>query len=227
MTHDDTHHHRRGLLLRGTTGLIALAAGTAAVLGLSAALFTATQTSDVNTFTAGTVSVGLGTESVTCEVGQIMPGDSSSGYPAGSNDLNTCVYDVRYTGDAPAWLAVDVLVEGGSPALYNAGADGLQLRLTANDTVTMLSNTNYVDAAGTPTSIASGTTVENLLVSTTPADQGDAVVFDLDYLLPTIAPNALQGGTASITLTFHAVQSDNQPIGSCVAGRQCDTVDWG
>ena len=227
MTHDDSHGHRRGLALRGTTGLIALAAGTAAVLGLSAALFTATQTSDVNTFTAGTVSVGLGTESVTCEVDQIMPGDSSTGYPDGSNDLGTCVYDVRYTGDAPAWLAVDVLVEGGTPALYNAGADGLQLRLTANDTVAMVSSTSYVDQAGTPTSIASGAVVDNLLVSTTPAAPGETVVFDLDYLLPTIAPNALQGGTASVTLTFHAVQSDNQPIGSCVAGRQCGTIDWG
>jgi hypothetical protein len=227
MTHDDTRTHRRGLLMRGATGIAAVAAGTAAVLGLSAALFTATQTSDVNTFTAGTVSVGLGTESVTCEIAQIMPGDSSAGYPDGSNDLDTCVYDVRYTGDAPAWLAVDVLVEGGTPALFNAGADGLQLRLTANDTVEVVTNTSYTNASGAPTAIASGTVVDNLLVSTTPAEQGDAVVIDLDYLLPTIAPNALQGGTASVTLTFHAVQSDNQPIGSCVAGRQCDSIDWG
>jgi hypothetical protein len=91
----------------------------------------------------------------------------------------------------------------------------------------MVSSTSYVDQAGMPTSIASGTAVENLLVSTTPAAPGETVVFDLDYLLPTIAPNALQGGTASVTLTFHAVQSDNQPIGSCVAGRQCGTIDWG
>ena len=228
-THDDTEQARakRGLIMRGTTGLVALGAGTAAVLGLSAALFTATQTSDTNTFTAGTVSVGLGAESVTCEIAQIMPGDSSSGYPDGSNDLGTCVYDVLYTGDAPAWLAVDVTVTGGSPALYNAGADGLQLLLTANDTLTMIDDTSYEDPTGTPTAIASGNAVENLLVSTIPAEQGDAVVFDLDYLLPTIAPNALQGGTATVTLTFHAVQSDNQPIGSCVAGRQCPTIDWG
>ena len=37
----------------------------------------------------------------------------------------------------------------------------------------------------------------------------------------------LQGADTSITLTFHAVQSANQPIGSCRAGRQCNTITWG
>ncbi|MEY4031135.1 MAG: hypothetical protein RL573_46, partial [Actinomycetota bacterium] len=38
--------------------------------------------------------------------------------------------------------------------------------------------------------------------------------------------NSLQGGTASITLTFHAVQAANQSVGSCVAGQQCSTIVW-
>jgi hypothetical protein len=30
-----------------------------------------------------------------------------------------------------------------------------------------------------------------------------------------------------VTLTFHAVQASNQPLGGCVAGRQCSDITWG
>ena len=32
---------------------------------------------------------------------------------------------------------------------------------------------------------------------------------------------------ATVTLTFHAVQASNQPLGGCVAGRQCSDITWG
>ncbi|MBM3638955.1 MAG: hypothetical protein FJW98_05910 [Actinobacteria bacterium] len=63
-------------------------------------------------------------------------------------------------------------------------------------------------------------------MSATPATKNTSVLFNVNYLLPTLAPNALQGGTTSVALTFHAVQSANQPIGSCVAGRQCNSITW-
>jgi predicted ribosomally synthesized peptide with SipW-like signal peptide len=229
-THN-THRERRrpiaGILGRGAVGVSAVVATAALALGITMALFSATQTSESNAFTAGTVSVGLGTESVTCEVAQIMPGDSSAGHPTGSNDLDTCVYDVRYTGNAPAWLAVDVLVESGSPSLYTGTASGFQVLLAANGSLNLIDGTIYREASGTPAAVVADTVVSNLLLSTTPAEQGDAIRFDLDYLLPSAAPNSLQGGDVTVTLTFHAVQSDNQPIGSCVAGRQCNTITWG
>lgn len=213
--------------IRAVAGITAIGATTLTVIGIASALFSATQTSDSNTFTTGSISVGLGTESVTCDIPQIMPGDSSAGAASGSQDLATCVYDVRYTGNAPAWLAVDVLVTAGVPSLYTGDVDGLQLGLSANDSLTLAGNNTFLDQNGGSTSIVAGTVVENLLISTTPAEQGDAVTFDLDYLLPATAPNALQGASASVTLTFHAVQSDNQPIDPCVAGRQCLAIDWG
>lgn len=230
MTHTDTVDREkspRGLLARGAAGIAALAAGAAVALGITVALFSATQTSSSNTFTAGTVSVGLGSESVTCQIAQIMPGDSSVGHPSGSKDLSTCVYDVRYTGNAPAWLAVDILVQGGTPSLYTGSSTGFQVLLTANDTLTLVNGTSYLAQNGSSTSLSSGVTAGDLLLSTTPAEQGDAIRFDVDYLLPTLAPNALQGGEVSVTLTFHAVQSDNQPVGTCVAGRQCGGIVWG
>ncbi|MDA3029556.1 MAG: TasA family protein [Actinomycetota bacterium] len=217
----------RTLALRGAALLTALTASAALTIGMTTALFSDSETSNANTFTAGTVTVGLGSESVTCEVAQVMPGDSSAGWSGGSNDLDTCVYDVTYTGDAPAWLAVDVLVEGGSPSLYTGDSDGFQMLLTNDDSIEFVNGVEYLDASGSATTVIGGTSVEDLLVSATPASQGDAVRFDLNHLLPTAAPNALQGGSVSVTLTFHAVQSDNQPIGACVAGRVCESIIWG
>jgi hypothetical protein len=196
------------------------------MMGVTTALYSATRTSDTNTFTAGTVEVALGSSSVTCNVPQIMPGDSSAGHPSGSRDMSTCVYDVRYTGTAPAWLAVDVLVDGGSPALYTGGADGFQVLLRTSGGLNLVDGTTWKAGNGTPTALVNGTTVTRLLLSGTPATSGDTVTFNLDYLLPMSAPNALQGGASSVTLTFRAVQSDNQPIGSCVAGRQCTGISW-
>lgn len=216
----------RRSLRRMLAGATALLAGGALVVGATMALFSATRTSDANSFTSGTVSVGLGTESVTCQISQIMPGDSSAGHPTGSKDMSTCVYDVKYTGNAPAWLAVDVLVNGGSPSLYTAGSDGFQMLVKTGAGLTLVNGTSYTKVDGTTASLVDGTATNNLLLSATPAAQNDTVKFNVDYLLPTLAPNSLQGGTVSVTLTFHAVQSDNQPVGSCTAGRQCNTITW-
>lgn len=211
---------------RFAAGLTALAAGAAMVIGATMALFSATRTSSDNTFTSGTVTVGLGSESVTCEIPQIMPGDSSAGYSIGSKDLSTCVYDVVYTGNAPAWLAVDVKVDGGTPSLYTAASDGFQLQLKTAAGLSLVSGTSYTKIDGTTSSLVNGAATTNLLLATSPASQNQAVKFNLDYMLPTAAPNTLQGGTVSVTLTFHAVQSDNQPVGSCTAGRQCNSITW-
>ena len=89
-----------------------------------------------------------------------------------------------------------------------------------------MNGTTYKTISGTDTTVATNTAVENILLSATPAATNDQAQFDVNYLLPLIAPNALQGGSATVTLTFHAVQSSNQPLGSCVAGRQCNTIVW-
>ena len=205
---------------------LAFAAVSALTVGATMALFSATQTSGSNTFAAGTVSVGLGSTSTTCTVTNMMPGDSSANYGSGSASLTPCDYRVKYTGSAAAWLAVDVAVTAGSPALYTATSSGLQLKIGVNGGASMVSGTTFKTQAGTNTTLTAGSPVTNLLVSSVPATTDDLVTFDIDYLLPLIAPNALQGGTTTVTLTFHAVQSSNQPIGGCVAGRQCSDITW-
>jgi len=203
-----------------------VAAATTLTLGSTMALFSASQTSASSSFTSGTVSVGLGSASATCSVTSMTPGDSSTNYGSGSVSLTPCDYKVKYTGSVAAYLAVDITVSAGSTALYTATGSGLQMKVGVNGGATVMTGTTYKNTSGADTTLAAGTPVTNILLSTTPAATNDASTFNIDYLLPLLAPNSLQGGTASITLTFHAVQAANQSVGSCVAGQQCSTIVW-
>jgi hypothetical protein len=205
-----------------------LAAVATLVGGVSFGLFSSNGTSGANTFTAGTVTVGPGSpSSVTCTIPSMVPGDSSAGAPIGSKADTTCTYNMKYTGSASAWLGVDVTVTNGSTALYDGTATGLQLYLKAGSTTFLTSTaptagTTYTAQGGTSTSLSAGTTT-NLLVSTTAATTNTAVSFTLDYALPIATGNTYQGGSATVTLTFHAVQSADNPLPSaCAAGQQCN-----
>jgi hypothetical protein len=201
------------------------------VAGFTFGLFSATESSGANTFTAGTVSVGLGTPtSVTCTVTAMVPGDSSVGAPIGSNGDPTCTYNVKYTGTATAYLGVDVAITTGTPALYDGTSTGLQLYLKDATPATYITSTaptagtTYVQEGGTSASLPA-TGESNLLVSTTAATTNTAVSFSLDYALPILSGNSYQGGTATVTLTFHAVQSHNNALpGDCLAGQQCNNA---
>jgi hypothetical protein len=89
----------------------------------------------------------------------------------------------------------------------------------------VVSGTTFENQSGVATPVVAGSSVDNILLSTTPVNTGETVTFTVDYLLPLAASNALQGGSASVQLTFHAVQSANQTT-SCVAGRQCTSIVW-
>ena len=218
--------------VRLVTNSLAVATSLAAVgvlaLGTTSALFSATESKATDTFAAGTVSVDAGTpSSVACNVTNMMPGDSSAGFGSGSESLVACSYKVKYTGSAGAWLAVDAAIAGGTPNLFTGTATGLQFKISVNGAAAMIDGTTYKTAAGVATTVVSGTPVTNLLINTTQAAQGDEFSIDVVYALPIAAANALQGGTANLGLTFHAAQSSNNPIGSCVANRQCSTITWG
>lgn len=207
-------------------GLLAIAAAGALTIGATMSLFSASESSSANAFATGTVAVGLGdSASVTCNVSEMSPGDSSAGSSTGSKSLDTCTYNVKYTGSLPAWLSVDVAVNSTGTNLYTAGATGLQFYVKDGST-SIVDGVNYKVIGGTNTAITSGSTVEHILLNDMPVQGPNARNFNIDYLLPLLAPNALQGGSTSIQLTFNAVQSANQPIGSCVAGRQCNTITW-
>ena len=206
---------------------LALAGAGSIAMGATNALFSANSSASANSFAAGTVSVDAGTPaSVTCAVTTMMPGDSSAGFGSGSQGLAKCSYKVKYTGTAGAWLAVDAVVNGGTPNLFTATSTGLQYKVSVNGGTDMISGTTFKTADGTNTSIASGTPVTNLLINSVQAATNSEYSIDVEYALPLLAPNSLQGGTSSIALTFHATQSANNPIGTCVVNRQCSSITW-
>ena len=206
---------------------LALAGAGSIAMGATNALFSANSSASANSFAAGTVSVDAGTPaSVTCAVTTMMPGDSSAGFGSGSQGLAKCSYKVKYTGTAGAWLAVDAVVNGGTPNLFTATSTGLQYKVSVNGGTDMISGTTFKTADGTNTSIASGTPVTNLLINSVQAATNSEYSIDVEYALPLLASNSLQGGTSSIALTFHATQSANNPIGTCVVNRQCSSITW-
>jgi hypothetical protein len=218
---------KKRLAIAGAVAVTLGAVGTL-VGGTTFGLFSSTNSSGSNTFTAGTVTVGPGSaSSVTCTIPNMVPGDSSSGAPIGNKTDTQCTYNVKYTGSAGAWLGVDVTVTNGSTALYDGTATGLQLYMKNGSTTFLTSTaptagTTYAKEGGASADLPAGTT-SNLLVSTTAATTGTAVNFTLDYAVPIATGNNYQGGSATVTLTFHAVQSGNNPLPSdCAAGQQCN-----
>jgi hypothetical protein len=188
------------------------------VAGVTFGLFSATQTGSTNTFTAGTVTL-TNPVNVSCTVGPMAPGDSSTGYtpvPAGQTDPQTaaCTFAVTYGGNLPAYLGVDAAVGGTS--LYDGTGSGLQFQISDG-----------------PTSYATGGVLNgtsDLLVSTTPDAASSSTLHTLtvNYALPTASPNSYQGKSTTLTLTIHAVQSGNNNfVGGCTAGHTCGVAaNW-
>lgn len=216
---------KKRLALGAAAATTVAAAGTL-IAGFTFGLFSASESSGANSFTAGTVTVGTGTPaSVTCTISTMVPGDSSAGAPTGSKADATCTYNVTYTGSASAWLGVNVAVTAGTPALYDTTATGLQVYLKDAST-SYASGTSYKQEGGAAATLPSNATTSNLLVSTSPATTGTTVSFSLDYALPT--SETTQGGSTTVTLTFHAVQSGNNALpADCAAGQQCNAFGDG
>lgn len=216
----------RSRRFRRLASIVLVTASAGLALVGTSALFTDTETNSSDTFASGTVTVGFGATSTTCNVTELAPGDSSAGYGSGSASRTTCTYKVKYTGSLPAYLGVDVNVANGSTPMFTGTASGVQVKVGASGGVSIVNGTTYKNQAGSDVTVVAGTPVTNILVKSTPAVTNDEVTFTVDYLLPFAAPNSLQASSSSVQLTFHAVQSANQTT-SCVAGRQCTSINWG
>jgi hypothetical protein len=236
---------------RSTKKRLAIVGGAITTVGAAAALIagstfgffsSAGEASGDNTFTAGTVIVGLdGATSVTCDIGPMSPGDTEA---SGTNAA--CKYDIVYTGNVNAYLAMDLAITGASgtpivpytqttaPAaaqgLYDGSATGLQVSI-ADGTATYFTGVQYKNQAGTLTTLtptSGGASIDHLLVNTTPVVQNATRSVTVNYTLPTTAGNAYNLATSTIVLTIHAVQADNNavPVG-CTLGAVCTTsMNW-
>lgn len=212
--------------LRRLASIVLVSASAGLALAGTSAVFRDSETNTADTFASGTVKVGLGSTSTTCVVTELAPGDSSAGFGSGSASRTACTYKVKYTGSLPAYLGVDVDVTNGSTPMYTGLASGLQLNIATSAGASIMSGTSYKSSGGSSVAVAAASPVQNILVQTAPAVTNDEVTFTVEYLLPFTAPDSLQASSSSVQLTFHAVQSANQ-VTSCVAGRQCTTINWG
>ncbi len=203
-------------LLIGAGGIATVAAAGTLIAGTTLGLFTASQSSGSNSFTAGTVTLTQGA-SATCAVTKMVPGDQS-GVTAGDN---ACTLVVTYTGNAPAWMALDVSILG--TGLYDSSPTGLQFTITDSQgaPVTYMSGTSL---GGSPTS-GNTPSASNLLVKTASFSNGQSVTFTVNYSLPSGATNGYQGLTSTLSMTAHAVQSGNNGSTSgCTPGQVCAGV---
>lgn len=205
----------------------------AAAAGTTYGTMSNRHSSGANAFAAGTVTVGLdpGGSQVTCSITAMNGGDSSAGAPIGTGADPTCKFQVKFTGSANAWLAVDVAVADGSTSLYDGSTGGLQLYLSDGTTTYLTSTatasgggsgTRYTAKGGGATALPT-TGVTDLLVNAASGGTapGTIVHFALDYAVPAWSGSQYWGGSATITLTFHAVQAANNVPSGCTTGAQC------
>ena len=234
---------KRRLVLAGS-GIAALAAVGTVGLGGTSAIFTSQANSQSSSFTAGTVTLtNDASQSVTCTLGNLAPGTMGA-YPVtstkyGQNEATTvpdptaCQLKVDYSGSLRAWIFLDVKVtstaanpQGGSTgtsALYDGSSNGLQLGVVGasagSDSFTGIGQVFSLGGAtcgeaGT-TQTCTSTSSNQLVDFNNPVSSGASGVFNLDSYLPLWAGNAYQGSTATVTLTAHAVQYDNNHGSDC------------
>src|SRR5581483_8803039 len=157
-------------------------------------------------------------------------------YNTESGANGQCSLPFSYTGNVPAYLAVDLSVSGTpgtstpyyggaaptvAPGLFDGSANGLQVALKSTGvTNTFVNGTQFTNGSGTATNVtgsctgngaetgcsASGTVNDLLIGKFSPAGTGTVTV---DYGLPTAANNAYQNAGTTVTLTVHAVQANN------------------
>ena len=218
--------------VRTVAALVCALAGVTA--GVTLARMIASENGGANSFTTGTLSVTTGSPaSVTCTTSGLLPGASSAGALIGTQTASTCTFDVKYTGGVSAYLGVDIAVSDGPTPLFSSGSStGLQFYLTdASSASYVTSNASNTAGTGDTTYAKEGGAaaalptagISDLLVSRTAALNGTTVNFSLDYALPHDSANAFQGGSVTVELTFHAVQSRNNTLpADCAAGQQCN-----
>ena len=210
------------LLLTAALALF-LSALTAMRAGASLGAFSFASPAELNSFTAGTVTLASDT-SGTCTVSTMMPGSTPM----------PCSLKATYGGGTPAYLAVDILIEtqsgNGGTTLYNPGDSSHDLQVAISSTSPSVTYTIPVSAATCPGSAPSGSTCYELddeIVSLTPfTNTSGPVTISTTVSLPANSTPGYRGGTAQVILTAHAAQSGNNNANGCTAGVTCTAVQW-
>jgi len=216
---------RKRRVARAAAAVAIVAAAWALGAGVALAFFS-DSTSSLANLALGTVSLG-NPQTTTCTYNALTPGDLT-----GSTH---CTFSVTYTGSLPAYMALDVQIQAtagsGGTTLYD-GTNTKGLTLSISDG----GHSSYTIPTGpgsTGSPCPSGDTcwtASNELAATYGPTSviftsGSSVTFTLTPMFPTSVKNPYQGGSATVLLTAHAVQSPGNTIpGTCnttTIGQSC------
>ncbi len=187
---------KRHLLLLAT---VALAVASVSAGGFSLALFTSSASNGSNTFTAGTIVIGLSPASALITFSNMLPGDSTTGTltvtSSGTSQLRYAMTTAATNTDAKALR------------------DQMTLVIKTKDTATA-GCTNFDG-----TQLYSGTLAAGAIGDPTAGAQaGDRTlagaaseVLCFRAALPSATGNAFQSATTTATFTFSAEQTANNP----------------
>ena len=224
-------NRRIALVVGSVVSVIALFCLTA---GSTFALLSATKASGSNNLTAGTVTLGT-TQTVTCSAnGGITPGQA----------LNNCQLPITYTGTTSSYVGLDVLIISdpgiGGTALYTNNSAGLILTVSDGIHSYTIPTTSITGAAcsalGGDTNATCFQIKDELAEVTGPSgDAGntiwssnDSTTFTLTSSFPVATAGYTSGGTATVTLTAHAIQTGhNGSLAGCTVGSECDKTGPG
>jgi predicted ribosomally synthesized peptide with SipW-like signal peptide len=206
-------HPGRKRLYLAASGVTAVGAAAALIAGTTFGLFSSQAPAGSQTFTAGTVTVSSD-QVVSCTLtpGDVKPGDSG-----------TCTFNYAYSGN-PAWLAVDIAGASTAstttpPTPYAGTAAPTAVGLLQGSNPLVLSVNTGSALSYTPDSSGAASIKDVLLSSaSTPTAGGATGPMTLHWALPAAAGNEYQGGSATLTLTIHAVQAKNNPMVGAVSG---------
>ncbi len=198
------HRRRRRLALLVIVGLAILSLSTGAS---SLANFTASQSVDANTFTAGTVVLGLSPTTALITYANMAPGDVVT---APLTVTNSGTLDLRYSATSSATNADS---KGLAAALVLTVKTGVTTCTTAE-----FAATGVVQYTGILGSVPP-TAATKLFGDNTPgANAGDRTLVAaaneplcFQASLPSSAGNTMQGSTTTATFTFDAEQTKNNP----------------
>jgi len=219
------HARRRGRRrpLRWAAPLTPVLALALTATGVTFARLSATESGGTNSFT--TLRVSLTDTGITsCPITGVYPNAASS----------SCGFTASYTGSASAYLGLDVLVEApttnGTAALFKPSDSANDLQITissASPSVLSYAVPGPASSVTCPGGLPGGAACyqsSDDLVSTSPFTSASPTIsFSVSVDVPASSPTSYEGGTASIVMTVHAVQSRNNPLpGGCTtAGASC------
>jgi hypothetical protein len=216
--HSVTEGARRILRTWRWRGLyvVAVASAVAALVAGLAAAYLTTTGSGTGSASTGSVAMSVNAPAThTCTYSSLSPGNLTGSV--------TCAFSVTYTGSISAFASLTVAIQSkagsGGHLLYDGtNTSGLTLSISDGHHAFTVPTGAGATGGSCPATFTCWTTANDLAAwysGSTPNltfANANAVTWTVTPLFPAWVKNPYQGGTATLTLTAHAVQAPANPL---------------